>query len=1030
MATPYDLFGTPGYEQLLAVLRGAEEALARYERAGRLSDLERALVLFDALLARAENIDLRSAAMNGVGMVLWARYERFGEPTDLDGAITLFREALAPYGAEVTVATPSYWTNLSGALRLRWLRTRDARDLGASVDAVRTALVSTPPRGPSRSNRLNSLGDALLNLSQLHGDSSALAEAVSSFREAVACTEPGTDEGVWARSSLAEALRHHHRRSPDGDPEALDEATGLAREVLAKVSRRHRLYPRFLSNLALVLTDRHTARADPADLREAARAARRAVAATPAGHPNLVQRNAVLATVRRLELVDVGGRRATGLDVTDPGTPGPGTAARLDAVGVPAVAGARRRPARREQRALRAWIRATGRAYAATPEGHALRGLALLHHGSALATKGVTEDDARARDAAIALYRRAARDPAMDVSVRVGCARLWALSVLDGGGSPAHGRAAAMEPYRLAVELLPRTASYRVGRMDRARQLGDFAGLASDAAACALDLADARPPDTEPARAEPPDAEAAGAKAVDAESPGAKPAPAEPPDPESAGAEAPDAEAVEVEAAGAELALRLLEQGRGVLLGQALDARTETSELLSRVPDELAAEWRWLLPQLDRPEAAVFTSSEPGGTNGPAAEDPLTGEDRHALAERWERLVETIRRVPGCESFLRLPRTDEMLAGIGDAGPVVVVNVSPLRCDALVLHQGRVRPVRLEGLRHAEAERRADAFLAAIRATGDGTLPLSAQRDAQAEVRETLGWLWTALARPVLDALAGWGWAGEDPAGEPGRLWWVPTGPLTALPLHAAGRPEDGGESLLDRAVCSYAPTVNSLVHARRRVAERPGPVRREPTAPLIVAVAEAPDAGSPPLEGVREEATRLARRPGARLLLAEDAVRQSVLDALPHHAWAHFACHAVGALSGAAAGHVVLHDHATAPLTLSDIARLRLPEAELAFLSACETTSGRREFADEALHITGAFHMAGFTHVVGTLWAVADDTSLEVTDRFYAAFGPSHPFPGHAAHALREAVREIRENVEGVRENPSLWAPYIHVGP
>ncbi|MFD1274945.1 tetratricopeptide repeat protein [Streptomyces kaempferi] len=96
MATPYDLFGTPGYEQLLAVLGGAEEALARYERASRLSDLERALVLFDALLTRAENIDLRSAAMNGVGMVLWSRYERFGEPDDLDGAITLFREALAP----------------------------------------------------------------------------------------------------------------------------------------------------------------------------------------------------------------------------------------------------------------------------------------------------------------------------------------------------------------------------------------------------------------------------------------------------------------------------------------------------------------------------------------------------------------------------------------------------------------------------------------------------------------------------------------------------------------------------------------------------------------------------------------------------------------------------------------------------------------------------------------------------------------------------------------------------------------------
>ncbi|MGV9708414.1 CHAT domain-containing protein, partial [Streptomyces sp. NPDC003483] len=783
---------------------------------------------------------------------------------------------------------------------------------------------------------------------------------------------------------------------------------------LAGVTRPPPQYPRNRSNPAQIQTAPHAPRPDPPPLPEAARAARRAVAATPAGHPNLVQRHAVLATVRRLELVDATGRRPVGRPavgrpgtdadaaglavpaVTGTGGAGAGTRERPGERGRPAGAGVRRRPGRRERRALRAWVHATGQAYAATPDGHVLRGLALLHHGSALATKAVTEGDARAREAAIALYRRAARDPAMDVSVRVGCARLWALSVLDGGGdSPAsaYGPAAAMEPYRLAVELLPRTASYRVGRMDRARQLGDFAGLACDAAACALDLAELRPPATAPT---------------------------------AAGAEPSD-----VETSGAELALRLLEQGRGVLLGQALDTRTETSELLSRLPDELASEWARLIPQLDRPEASSFTSPEPGGAEDPAEDDPLTGEDRHTLAERWERLVATIRREPGCEDFLRLPRTDEMLAGIGDTGPVVVVNVSPLRCDALVLYQGRVRPVRLERLRHAEAERRAAVFLAAIRATGDPALPLSGQRDAQGVVRETLDWLWTALAEPVLAALTAWRWPGGDSGGEPGRLWWVPTGPLTALPLHAAGRhgdAGDAGDSLLDRAVCSYAPTVNSLVHARRREAARPD--RSEPAAPLVVAVAAVPGSGSPPLEGVQEEAGRLARLPGARLLLAEDAVRRSVLDALPRHAWAHFACHAVGALSGAAAGHVVLHDHATAPLTLSDIARLRLPDAELAYLSACETTSARREFADEALHITGAFHMAGFTHVVGTLWAVADDTSLEVSDRFYAAFGTARPFPGRSAHALREAVRGIRDHSEGVRENPSLWAPYIHVGP
>ncbi|MFK0018974.1 CHAT domain-containing protein [Streptomyces sp. NPDC090798] len=951
MSAPYDLFGTPGYEQLLAVLGAAEESHTRYERTGRLPDLERALVLFDAVLDRTENIDLRSAAMNGVGTVLWSRYERFGEPADLDGAITLFREALAPYGAEVTVTTPSYWTNLSGALRLRWLRTHDARDLTASVDAIRTALDSTPSRGARRSNRLDSLGDALLSLYHLHGDSAALAEAVESFRAAVACAEPGTEEHAWARSNLAEALRLRHHHSPDGAPEALDEAALLARAVLAAVPRRHRLYPRFLSNLASILAERHQARADPADLREAARAARRAVAATPAGHPNLVQRNAVLATVRRLELIGV-----ADLDTTAPRV--------LDGGG--------RRSTRRERRAVRAWVRATAEAYATTPEGHALRGLALLNHGSALGTLAVAEGDPHALAAAIDLCRKAASDPTMDVSVRVGCAHLWALSVIGGGESRSpDDHAAAMEPFRLAVELLPRTASYRIGRMDRARQLGRFAGLVEDAAACALEL----------------------------------------PDPE--------------------LALRLLEQGRGVLLAQALDARTDTTDALSRLPDELAAEHARLLPQLDRPEAAAFTSSGPGGTGAahPAPGTPLAGEDRHALAERWDRLVAAIRREPGCEDFLRLPRTAEMLAGLGDEGPVVMVNISPLRCDALVLREGRVRCVPLTGLSHAEVVRRADAFLVAVRTAGDAALPMSRQRDAQSEIRETLAWLWTAVAEPVLDALALR--ADGRPGGEfPGRMWWIPTGPLTALPLHAAGRHENDRDNLLDRAVCSYAPTVNSLVHALRRQTARGDRPLPAPTAPLVVAVPEPPGAGLVPLEGARTEAALLAARPGARLLLDEQAVRRTVLDALPHHPWVHFACHAVAADDGAATGQVLLHDHDTAPLTLTDIARLRLPAAELAYLSACETTRGRGEYADEALHITGAFHMAGFTHVIGTLWAVDDDTSQELADHFYSAFAPRHPFPGHTAYALHTAVRAIRDADEGYRLNPSLWAPYIHVGP
>jgi CHAT domain-containing protein len=106
--------------------------------------------------------------------------------------------------------------------------------------------------------------------------------------------------------------------------------------------------------------------------------------------------------------------------------------------------------------------------------------------------------------------------------------------------------------------------------------------------------------------------------------------------------------------------------------------------------------------------------------------------------------------------------------------------------------------------------------------------------------------------------------------------------------------------------------------------------------------------------------------------------------------------------------------------LTVNDIARLRLAGAEIAFLSACETSAAPPELTDEALHITGAFHTAGFHHVIGTLWEVGDRTAQLVASHYYDALATT-PTP---AVALHEAVRKIRGTRPAHR-----WAPFVHVG-
>ncbi|KAL2274246.1 hypothetical protein FJTKL_03558 [Diaporthe vaccinii] len=50
------------------------------------------------------------------------------------------------------------------------------------------------------------------------------------------------------------------------------------------------------------------------------------------------------------------------------------------------------------------------------------------------------------------------------------------------------------------------------------------------------------------------------------------------------------------------------------------------------------------------------------------------------------------------------------------------------------------------------------------------------------------------------------------------HLWWVPTGPLTRFPLHAAGHHmKRSGETALDRVVSSYSPTIKSIIHTRQQ---------------------------------------------------------------------------------------------------------------------------------------------------------------------------------------------------------------------
>jgi CHAT domain-containing protein len=119
--------------------------------------------------------------------------------------------------------------------------------------------------------------------------------------------------------------------------------------------------------------------------------------------------------------------------------------------------------------------------------------------------------------------------------------------------------------------------------------------------------------------------------------------------------------------------------------------------------------------------------------------------------------------------------------------------------------------------------------------------------------------------------------------------------------------------------------------------------------------------------------------------------------------------------------------------LSLEQVGGLDLSRAELAFLSACQTAIGGVRVLDESVHLSAAFQLAGYRHVIGTMWAVADSLSAEVVAGIYDELrgGSGGTLaaldPGKSALAVHQAVRRLRDRYPGL---PLRWIPYLHLGP
>ncbi|EWM12077.1 hypothetical protein KUTG_02381 [Kutzneria sp. 744] len=167
-------------------------------------------------------------------------------------------------------------------------------------------------------------------------------------------------------------------------------------------------------------------------------------------------------------------------------------------------------------------------------------------------------------------------------------------------------------------------------------------------------------------------------------------------------------------------------------------------------------------------------------------------------------------------------------------------------------------------------------------------------------------------------------------------------------------------------------------------------------------------------------EAKALAKGQSVTPLDASAINRESLLSTLAEASELHAALHAVSDSDDPSSSRLRA---GPTRVTVTEIAALHIEQAWLAYLSACETTLTTAELADEAIHLTAAFQLAGFAHVVGTLWRIPDAVAARAARTFYRYLSDPAQTPASAVH---RTVLDLRARYS---DSPATWAAHLHMG-
>ncbi|KIM82633.1 hypothetical protein PILCRDRAFT_70495, partial [Piloderma croceum F 1598] len=961
----HQLVYTNDGEEASQLLSFASELFEQVQQSYQITDLETSISLFrEGLVLLPVQHPNRLLALNNLANALLARFEQLGEHNDLDSAISFHQEVLELRAAPHPDRSSSLY-NLADALSTRFDQSGQREDLESAISFHREALELFPAPHPHRSSSLNNFANALMTRFDQSGQPEDLNSAISFHREALKLRAAPHPDRSRSLDNLANALRTRFDQS--GQLEDLDSAISFHQEALELFPAPHPRRSSSLNNLAIALNTRFDQSGQREDLDSSISFHREALELFPAPHPHRSGSLDNLANALRTRFDQSGQREDLDSAISFHrealelrAAPHPHRSSSLNN-----LAGVLK--TRFNQSGQREDLdKAINMFYEALDElvsGHPDICTCSSNLGQTLMNAYSTTNESLYLDEAMAAFQMAVMCETGPASLCFRVAKTWARHADSRHKS-------ALDAYQAAINLLPRLAMLGLNLQSRQQALTSGTdGLARNAAACAI------------------------------------------------------------RSGQYDKAIELLEEGRAIFWSQALRLRTPMMDLRGVAPilEDKLIRISLALEQGSLRDASRHLSDSPQKVMS------MEKEASHfrCLNDEWLATVELVRHLDGFQDFMRPSRLSTLQDAVVN-GPVVILNASKAGCAALVLTLNGVQHVPIPDLSSHQVTTLVELIRNAIAQGGRDTslsdsncahvqglveqmplisdtlqllrLPLERHIRQASDIstqpddifRYVLGILWTSVVEPVIRLLK------LEKCDFPPRIWWCPTGPFAFLPIHASGiYLAEGADTISDYVVSSYTPTISSLL----------GDTPLATNSFKMLAVVQPDTPGQKSLPCTLNELQKIESHvPNNNLVKLAGGSVKEVISHLPEVSIAHFACHGEQNIQNPLESALLLQD---GPLKVSHIMQKPMPNASLAFLSACETA------------------MDG---VLIVFRSIADVDGPKVADSFYETLFKEHgsltadgsgPDITQAARALHLAVAKLRsENASFVR-----WVPFIHLG-